>query len=257
MFFSKPQRIAKQKVGLFGLLIICFLPSNGYAQESNLKSEELSTTTPLDRMAQPWWKNRLAAKMKQKQEMESIDIVLLGDSITQGWEGTGKDVWQKTFGELNTLNLGFSGDRTEHVIWRNENGQMDDIDPGLVIVLIGTNNTGHNLDKPQAIAAGVKKILGQLKSSVPDSKILLLSVFPFDKDPESPRRKNNNELNEIIKDFHDGQSIHYLDICHQFFDDSGAMTKEITPDFLHLSAKGYQQWADGMKEKVHELLGIQ
>lgn len=205
-------------------------------------------------MNEVWWKNRHELRMKEKESIGEMDLLLVGDSITQGWETTGKPVQEKAFGNLDLFNLGFSGDRTEHVIWRLQNGQVDGLKPAVTMVLIGTNNTGHNLDKPDDIAAGVKAIVDELRTRLPETKILLLAVFPYDEDPDSPRRKNNNAINDLIKNLNDDQAVHYLDICDMFFDEAGKMTREITPDFLHLSQAGYQIWADGVDAKIRQLM---
>lgn len=230
-----------------------FLGVDLSAQELQVAGDDLTTTKPVSRMQEAWWKNRHDLRQKEKANMDELDILLVGDSITQGWEGAGAKPWKNTFGDLKTFNLGFSGDRTEHVIWRLQNGEVEGLNPRVVMVLIGTNNTGHKLDKPENIARGVEGILTELKSRLPDSKVILLSLFPYDKDPNSPRRKNNNAVNEIIKNYDDGKQVYYLDICDAFFDDQGNMSKEITPDFLHLSEKGYQIWADQVNDKIRAL----
>lgn len=223
------------------------------AQEQQVAGDDLTTTKPVSRMQEAWWKNRHDLRQKEKANIDELDVLLVGDSITQGWEGAGAKPWKNTFGDLQAFNLGFSGDRTEHVIWRLQNGEVEGLNPRVVMVLIGTNNTGHKLDKPENIARGVAGILTELKNRLPDSKVILLSLFPYDKDPNSPRRKNNDAVNEIIKNYDDGKQVYYLDICDAFFDDQGNMSKEITPDFLHLSEKGYQIWADQVNDKIRTL----
>ena len=237
---------------LMSLLLICPW-GNLLAQEQEVVKEGLTTTKPVSRMQEKWWNDRHELRQKQKADLGELDILLLGDSITQGWEGSGADPWKKTFGDLSMFNLGFSGDRTEHVIWRLQNGEVEGLNPKVVMLLIGTNNTGHKPDKPEEIATGIQCILDELKSRLPESKVVLLALFPYDKDPNSPRRKNNNAVNEIIKDYDDGQQVFFVDINESLFDAEGNMTKEITPDFLHLSKKGYEIWADRVNDKIREL----
>ena len=214
----------------------------------------MTTTKPIDRKDK-WWVDRHAAKLSLRDSMKTIDLVLLGDSITHSWESeAAAKVWKSSFGDLATLNIGFSGDRTEHVLWRLQNGAVDDISPKAVMIMIGTNNTGHDLDAPEDIADGVKAIVGELRQRLPESKLLLLGVFPCNKSSESKQRINNLQVNEIIKDYADDESVFYMDIGKAFFDESGEMTKKITPDFLHLSPAGYQIWADSVKAKLDELL---
>ena len=234
-------------------LFSVFVCLDAMAQEETVTPDRLTTTHPTSRMDEAWWRERHESRLNQMKSIEQLNILLIGDSITQGWETTGSRVWKDTFEDLTSFNLGFSGDRTEHVLWRLENGSVEGLDPGVVVILIGTNNTGQNLDKPRDIAKGVKAIINEVRNRMPKSPILLMAVFPYDKDSESPRRKNNNEINNLISQYHDGKTVHYLDICNSFFDESGQMSTKITPDFLHLSEAGYQIWADGIEQKVREL----
>jgi beta-glucosidase len=227
-------------------------PCNLTAQESTLSSASRLATQAVSRLDQDWWKKRHESKLSEKQDMQQLDVLLLGDSITQGWETTGAEVWKQGFGDLTSLNLGFSGDRTEHVIWRLQNGEVDGLDPAAIMVLIGTNNTGHRLDPADDIAAGIKIILDELQTRCPNSRILLLSVFPYDRDSQSPRRRNNEALNGQIRHFHDGRRVFYHDIYDTFFDESGQMSAEITPDFLHLSERGYRIWAEGVRDPLRK-----
>src|SRR5690606_33292921 len=135
------------------------------------------------------------------------DLVFIGDSITQGWEGHGKEVWEKYYGHRNALNLGYSGDRTEHVLWRLMNGELENVDPKLFVLMIGTNNTGHRQDPPEKTADGIKLILELLQDRKPDAKILFLSVFPRDEKPDGRLRRINDAINARIKDFADGENI--------------------------------------------------
>ncbi|MGI9518955.1 MAG: GDSL-type esterase/lipase family protein [Pirellulaceae bacterium] len=234
---------------------ICFVPlADAWQENESVQTETPVTVQPVSRLEEDWWAERHEEKLQAKQQMESVDLVLIGDSITHSWETTGQQVWKKSFPDVATLNLGFSGDRTEHVLWRFANGQIDDIEPKAVMLLIGTNNTGHHLHDPADIAAGIKAIIEDLNTRLPNTQILLLAVFPYDQDPQSPRRKNNEAVNVLIAELHDGERVHYLDICEKFFDEDGEMTKEITPDFLHLSPAGYQIWADAVKPRLMELL---
>ena len=234
---------------------ICWVPAAEAWQENEpVQTETPVTVQPVSRLEQDWWAERHELKLQAKQEMESVDLVLIGDSITHSWETTGREIWEKSFPDVATLNLGFSGDRTEHVLWRLANGQVDDIQPQAVMLLIGTNNTGHHLHDPADIAAGITAIVEDLQTRLPETQIVVLALFPYDRDPESPRRKNNQAVNTLIDDLHDGERVHYLDICAKFFNEDGEMTEEITPDFLHLSPAGYQIWADAVKPKLMEVL---
>jgi lysophospholipase L1-like esterase len=183
-------------------------------------------------------------------------LVFLGDSITQGWEGPGKAIWQSTWAPLKAANFGISGDRTEHVLWRLDHGNGDGLKPKLVVLMIGTNNTGHRkAEEPAAeTAAGVKAITDRLHAKFPDSRILILGIFPRDEKPTARLRAHNTAINELLKPLADNQKVHFLDIGRSFLQPDGTLSREIMPDFLHLSSKGYQIWADAIRDKVAELM---
>ena len=182
-------------------------------------------------------------------------LVFLGDSITQGWEGQG-GIWKAAWEKYKPANFGIGGDRTEHVLWRLDNGNFDGLKPKLVVLMIGTNNTGHRGGKetPEQTAAGVKAILERLAKKCPDTKVLLLGIFPRGATAEDNLRVHNAAINEHLAHLADGKKVYYQDIGKAFLQPDGTLTKEIMPDLLHLSPKGYQIWADSIKDKVAELM---
>lgn len=185
----------------------------------------------------------------------TAELVFLGDSITQGWEKSGKEVWEKYYGQRHAANFGVSGDRTEHVLWRLEHGNFDGLKPKLIVVMIGTNNTGHRQDPAEETAAGVKAILDQLRKKCPESKILLLAVFPRGPKADDKLRKLNDEINTLIAKFADEKTIFWKDINTRFLDADGNLSKDIMPDHLHPSAAGYAIWAEAIEPDVAKLLG--
>jgi len=182
----------------------------------------------------------------------NVDLVFIGDSITQGWEGRGKGVWAKYYGKRNTVNLGIGGDRTQHVIWRLDNGNLKDITPKAAVIMIGTNNSGNNSSKE--IADGVEVIVKQIRTKSPKTQILLLGVFPRGTNNADIRRQVNEGANKIFSKLDDGKHVHYLDIGPKFLQKDGTLTREIMPDLLHLSQKGYTIWAESIEAKLANLL---
>ncbi|HRJ09946.1 MAG TPA: platelet-activating factor acetylhydrolase IB subunit [Prosthecobacter sp.] len=213
------------------------------------------------------------AKMKRHESFNEVSkqgeatLVFLGDSITQGWEGKGKAAWEKYYASRKAANFGIGGDRTEHVLWRLENGNFDGLKPKLIVLMIGTNNTGHqNRPMPEInnqiytcsaeqTADGVELILRKLRKKAPFADILLLGIFPRGETPEDPMRKQNEATNVLISKLADGKTIHFMDIGKTFLQSDGTLTKEIMPDLLHLSEKGYEMWAGAIEPKIKELLG--
>jgi len=179
-------------------------------------------------------------------------LVFLGDSITAGWGGK-KEIWEKSFGAYMPANFGIGGDRTQHVLWRIQNGELEGIKPKAVVLMIGTNNSGG--DPAEGIAKGITAIVETIREKQPQAKILLLAVFPRgEKAAPNPGREKLKQVNEIIAKLDDGKNIHFLDIGSQFLQPDGSLSKEIMPDFLHLSAAGYQIWADAISPKLAELM---
>ncbi len=193
-----------------------------------------------------------------------VDVLFLGDSITQGWAGSGKEAWKKTFEPLKAANFGIGGDRTQHVIWRiTEGKELEGINPKVAVMMIGTNNAGGN--SATEIADGIKEIVSILRKQKPSMKILLLGVFPRGgKNPKlfkDPMKAAATELNPKIKQINDilastswDKDVQYLDIGSKFLDSDGALEKGIMPDFLHLSSKGYEIWTEAIEGKVKEML---
>jgi lysophospholipase L1-like esterase len=183
-------------------------------------------------------------------------LVFLGDSITAGW-GSKKEIWDKAFGAYTPANFGIGGDRTQHVLWRIQNGELDGIKPKAFVIMIGTNNASS--DPAEGIAKGVTAIVETVRAKQPQAKILLLAVFPRGEKASTPEKPNAGrdklkQVNAIIAKLDDGKNIHFLDIGDKFLQPDGSLTKEIMPDFLHLSAAGYQIWADAIGPKLAEFM---
>lgn len=219
-------------------------PSNN----PNSRVEAVQSVKQTDAWAADWWEARHEAKLREKVSNTNIELVLIGDSITHGWETEGRSAWSESFGDLPTLNLGFSGDRTEHVIWRLRNGEVDGLSPRMVVLLIGVNNAGHRRDKPEDTAAGIRVILDELRSRLPDAKIVLLAILPMAERPDDPLRRLNEEVNRLIARYADGDRITFCDIGKAFLDENGFLSGSIMPDFLHPNDRGYRIFAKALKD---------
>ncbi|MCX5688350.1 MAG: GDSL-type esterase/lipase family protein [Planctomycetota bacterium] len=223
-------------------------PAKADAPKQVAPAKAPSATAPVDR-ADDWWKQRQAAfneRVKQAAEKGDAGMLFIGDSITQGWEGEGKEVWEEFYAKRNAINLGIGGDRTEHVLWRLDNGNLKGLDnpkagaaPKVAVIMIGTNNVGNT--EPADTAAGV------------EAMVLVLGIFPREEKPGKAREKNT-KVNEIISKLADDKSVFYMDIGASFTETDGSLSKKIMPDFLHLSKDGYRRWAMAIESKVTELL---
>ncbi len=198
-----------------------------------------------------WWQNRHGS-FNERVAQGNVDLIFLGDSITQAWESDGKATWDKHFAPRNAVNLGISGDRTQHVLWRLEHGNIAGIKPKLAVIMIGTNNAGANTS--EEIADGVTAIVKTLRRELPATKILLLAIFPRGADNNDGARKVNQGANAMLAKLSDGNAIVFLDLAPKFVDADGVLPKEIMPDLLHLSPKGYALWAEGIEAEVARLM---
>ena len=184
----------------------------------------------------------------------AAQLVFLGDSITAGWNGQ-KAIWENAFGAHKPANFGISGDRTQHVLWRVENGEFEGIQPKAVVLMIGTNNASVAANSPEEVAAGIQNIIAAIHKRTPKTKVLLLGIFPRGAAVENnPLRDKNNRVNQILSHYDDGKKVHFLDIGSKFLEADGSLSREVMPDLLHLNARSYQIWADAITPALETLL---
>jgi beta-glucosidase len=218
------------------------------------KHKAWSPQPQLDDFAQAWWMPRHREKLAEVSG-RSVDLLFVGDSITHNFEEpNGSRVWKKYYEPRGAFNIGFGGDRTEQVLWRIQNGEIDGIDPGLTVLLIGTNNTGHREDPADVTAQGIRMILDELLTRLPSTKILLMAIFPCGEQPTNPQRKLNNAINEIIGHFADNERIFFRDIGSFLLDERDCVRSDLAPDFLHPEEEGYVLWAEAIEPDIRRLM---
>lgn len=202
-----------------------------------------------------WWTTRHEKKLADvKQLGKSAQVVFIGDSITEGWEKSGVPVWDRYYKPLNGIALGFGGDRTENVLWRVQHGEVDGLAPKVAVLMFGTNNTGHRQEDPKTTALGIKRNIEELQQRLPDTKILLLAIFPRGEKPDDNLRRINEQVNAIIAGYADNQKVFFLDIGKAFLQADGTLSRDIMPDLLHPNEKGYEIWAKAMAPTLQQLL---
>ena len=245
----------------FALLCAIFssLVSVASAQESK---KENSATKPAPR--DKGWEKRHETFVGIAKR-GNVDLLFLGDSITDAWGGEGHGtngghkIFTSKFVPMKAANFGIGGDRTQHVIWRLQNGELDGIKPKVVQLMIGTNNSNGSDNTAEEIADGVKGIIDEIKKKSPSTKVLLLAVFPRNTGKDDAAKKIQKDkidkVNSIISKLDDGgKSVKFLDIGSKFKDASGALPKELMPDQLHLSEKGYEIWANAVESVITSML---
>lgn len=229
------------------LVAFGFLWSPTFARET----KENAAITPAPRAGEFWTKRQELLNSRVKEG--SVDVLFIGDSITQGWEADGaKEVWQKFYGKRRAVNLGIGGDQTQHVLWRLDHGNLDGISPKLAVLMIGTNNSGSNTG--EEIAEGVTAIVKKLQTKAPELKVLVLGIFPRGANDDDSKRQVNMKANSIIAKLADDKKVFYLDIGDKFLAGDRTLSKEIMPDLLHLSPKGYTIWAESTEPTIKKLL---
>ena len=206
------------------------------------------------------------SELLEKAKQGRIDVYFEGDSITRRW-GTSDEQykhflrnWQENFFGWNAANFGWGGDRTQNILWRLNNGELDNVNPKIIILLAGTNNVGNK--SPQGnddsrvdeTTRGIKAIIDTCRRKAPEATIVLLGI--------TPRNDNMavmpiiNKINARIAKFADGKKVRYLNINDRLAGKDGRLLEGMAnKDGLHLDVKGYQVWADALKPIFTRLLG--
>lgn len=223
------------------------------ASAQDQRPKDVQEATQPAHRPQEGWKDRNAL-INQRAKENKWDLVFMGDSITQGWEKAGREVWKEHYAKRKAGNLGIGGDQTQHLAWRIQNGNLAGQSPRLGVVMIGTNNFGNQRHSPEGVIAGIEKVLATYKEQCPQSQILLLGIFPRGEQPDHPLRAQIKTVNEQISKLADQKQIHYLDIGQTFLEEDGTLSKKVMPDFLHLSPEGYERWAKAIEPTLKKLL---
>jgi len=233
------------------------LPCLAFSVSAGESTTQVKAVTPevlSEEWAVEWWGPR-HEQVLERVAQGGFDLVMIGDSITHGWEKEGAPVWKEYYESRKALNLGFGGDRTENVLWRLEHGEVEGLKPKLAVLMIGTNNTGHRQDPAEETLQGVRAILGELRSRLPETKVLLLAVFPRGAGPEDPLRQLNGEVNRLLPPLADDETVFFLDINEVFLDEDGVLPESLMPDLLHPNEEGYRLWAKAMEPSIVRLMG--
>ena len=251
------------------LLVVCCATAPVLAQEAKPAApaqQKEAADQPAIKMGRDQGKGFLARHEGFLQDLKAkngkVGVLFVGDSITDAWRRNadernrgmgGLKVFEQHYGSMDPLNLGIGGDRTQHVLWRLENGEVEGISPRVAVLMIGTNNLGANTD--DEIVAGITKIVKTLRTKLPQTKVLLLGIFPRGEKPDDKNRARIKAINEQIAKLDDGgNTIKYLDIGAKFLAEDGTLTKDVMPDALHPNEKGYQIWAEAMNPTLREMM---
>jgi lysophospholipase L1-like esterase len=239
-------------------VLLCLPALGAFAQAPNSGASPATPTEPRSALSavtaiakDKWRHEQFRVRIRQG----PVDLVFLGDSITDSWNRQGEAQWLR-FAPLNPANLGISGDRTEHVLWRLQNGTVDGLSPRLVVLLIGTNNLKASLDeRPEWCAEGVRAILEELRVRLPGARILLHAILPRD-GPGDVTRARVEAVNRLLHRFADGRTIHFFDAASVFKFPDGRIRKDLMPDALHPNPLGYAAWYEVLRPEIDRLLAL-
>ena len=182
-----------------------------------------------------------------------IDILFMGDSITDNWRSKGSNVWNEYYAPRHAANFGIGGDRTQHVLWRIENGELDGIHPKVTVLMIGTNNSKS--DSADDIARAIGMIIDVMHTKIPETKILLLAIFPRNRSTDTPEMQETiRAVNRKIAGYDNGGNVRFLDIGAKFLGTDGKVHEDVMADYLHPTEKGYKIWAAAMEPTLDEMM---
>jgi beta-glucosidase len=208
--------------------------------------QNLSTIAPVPSKLKKFMPSRHNQKLEEAKSGH-FDLVMIGDSITHSWDAQ-KD-FKKIFQNIRVLNLGFAGDRTQNVLWRIQNGALENVSPKVFTMMIGTNHLhnkrkNHQPDETADIVLGIQEVIKEIQKRLPDSKIILFSVFPR-KDPTEYGRVK--ALNKQLPSVADNRQIFHEDINEVFLNQSDQISKNLySRDGLHLNDQGYAAWGKAL-----------
>ncbi|HEY4787960.1 MAG TPA: GDSL-type esterase/lipase family protein [Bacteroidales bacterium] len=204
---------------------------------------------------------RHAAKLELVAK-EKFDLLMIGNSITNNFEKPEyQPVWNQFFAPRRALNLGYSGYRTENIIWNIQHGELEGQSPKVVVLEIGTNNvdekhypTRHTAGQ---LAGGIEAIVKILREKLPDTKIIVLRCFPGCYGGPNPtsHRAILERASDIVSKLADGKHIFYCDVNHVFLNTDGSINHAMMPDWLHPSPAGAKAWAQAMEPLLSKLMG--
>jgi len=216
-----------------------------------------ATVQPVEQSAQwavSWWMSRHEEKLEEARNRgDEVELLFIGDSITHGWD---EGLWAERFAQHGAFNLGFSGDRTEHVLWRIQNGALENLSPKVTVLMIGTNNTGHGEGHPpEETILGIEAIIDEIQTRLPETKVILHAIFPRSASPDDRLRRVNAEINEALPDLARKKGVEFLDINYLFLEDDGTLPRNVMPDLLHPNKAGYRLWAAGLSPVLERHFG--
>jgi lysophospholipase L1-like esterase len=203
----------------------------------------------------PWSKDAWLAQHGRyvaRARQGNVDVLFLGDSITEFFATRAGDVWNREIAPFgNVVDFGISGDRTQFVLWRARNGELDGTNARVVVLMVGTNNLATAT--PENVARGISAIVDTVREKLPNAVIVLNALLPRG-DPDDPLRGKLADVNARIAGLADGTHVRWLDAGPGFVDAYGTIPPDLMPDKLHPSPAGYAVWAAALRPVLADAL---
>jgi lysophospholipase L1-like esterase len=245
-------------LGLVGA-VVCVVCGVSFAQTP---ASPIPADQPVSRTDQ----NSLTAhsQLLEKARKGGIDIYFEGDSITRRWGATDYPIllanWNQNFFGWNAADFGWGADTIQNILWRLNNGELDGVNPKIIVLLAGTNNVGRTMPaggddaKVADITRGLKATLDILRNKAPNATIILTAIFP--RNDNMAVMGTINKINSNLAQFADGRKVRYLNVNNKLSDKAGKLLEGMmNDDKLHPAIPGYQVWADALKPIFTEILG--
>ena len=234
---------------------ILFILAGAFIQCTDTESEPRVNTAIIPLEREGWAYDRFLALNDTVQKYTgNIDLLFIGESLTSYWEREGLQIWEEYYGERVAVNIGVGGDRTENVLWRLQNGNVDGLHPKVTVLKIGTNNTGSNWHEPGEILEGIYAVIELIFQKMPDTQLIVMGILPRSS-TFSYRRAKIAQVNQVLVNLQKRENIHHIDIGHKYLLDDGSIPQDLMYDFLHLTEEGYRIWAEALEPLIDELLG--
>lgn len=235
--------------------MLCFAAASAQAQLACGPFTEAALDPPAPRAA--WWPVHRFEQINAAVKTQPHRVLFLGDSITERFPTDAPEVWRQHMMPRGVLDAGVSGDRTEHLMWRMQHGNLAGPKPKAAVLLIGTNDlTNGGQPRPAAVVAqGIRADLLYLRQHLPQTRVLLLGLWPRSASPEAPLRRGTVAVNQLIRSCGDGQAVVYADIGGVLLDPEGRLTRAISPDLLHFSQRGYARLAPRLDALIDRVTG--
>ena len=255
------------RLSLSGIFTAALLLGFAYSRFAEAQAVSNPAVVPTDRMSEPWWAERHNAALRAVQSHPDTQLVLLGDSITNNYDKANppdenfQPTWKQFYEPRKALNLGFSGDATEQVLWRLDHGEITGLHPRVVVLLIGTNNTGHEHQTAEQTETGIDAVIADLEGRLPEAKILLLGILPSD--VSENKTTQDRAVNRYLANcYGENRRVTYLDIGSIFYN-KGALNTEIFydprlpghPRPLHPDTHGQRMMAEAIEPTLAKLMG--